>query len=67
MVDYMIWPFFERLPMVYELSSEMHPHLVNWYNKMTNVPSVKKIALPVEVYKKFYEAYNKGQANYDIV
>ena len=65
MIDYMLWPFFERLPMLYDLSAEIHPNLSNWCNKMHCIPAVKKESLPADVYKRFYDGYFKGHAEYD--
>ena len=66
MVDYMIWPFFERLPVVYEISAELHPKLTTWCNKMRDLPAVKKLAISNESFKKFYAGYATGNVDYDI-
>ena len=67
MVDYMIWPFFEHLPSLYDISSKIHPNINNWYKKMRCIPAVKKESLSTDVYKKFYEGYLKGQPEYDLL
>ena len=65
MIDYMLWSFFERLPILYDLSAEIHPNLSNWCGKMHCVPAVKKESLPADVYKRFYDSYFKGHPEYD--
>lgn len=67
MLDFMVWPWFERLPLVYKLSVDAHPNLTNWINLMQNEPAVKETALSTENHLKFYEGYRNGQADYDFI
>ena len=67
MLDYMMWPWFERLPMILTLSADVHPNLTNWYNLMQNDPAVKETMISKENYLKFYDGYKKGQVDYDFV
>ncbi|XP_028411102.1 glutathione S-transferase omega-1-like [Dendronephthya gigantea] len=67
MLDFMVWPWFERLPLFYTLSVDTHPNLTNWVNLMQNEPAVKETALSTENHLKFYEGYKNGQPDYDFL
>ena len=67
MIDYMIWPWFERLPMLHTLSADAHPNLTNWFNLMQNDPAIKEIMISKENYLKFYEGYKSGKTDYDFI
>ncbi|XP_064418935.1 glutathione S-transferase omega-1 [Latimeria chalumnae] len=61
MIDYMMWPFFERL----EVNSLNHclehtPHLTQWISTMLEDPAVKKTITDIETYKGFYNLYLQG-------
>ena len=57
MVDYMVWPWFERLPVMYTLSADLHPNLTNWCKLMYDDPAVKETSSSKELYMKFFDAY----------
>jgi hypothetical protein len=63
----MMWPWFERLPMMHALSADVHPNLTSWVNLMLNDAAVKETLISKENYLKFYDGYKKGQVDYDIV
>lgn len=65
MLDFMVWPWFERLPMVYSLSAELHPNLANWLNLMHQEPAIKETARSKEDHLKFYEGYLNSKPVYD--
>lgn len=67
MIDFMLWPWFERLPIWYPLSADVHPNLTNWVNLMKDETAVKERALPLDKYRQFYEGYIKGHLDYDMV
>ncbi|XP_026164312.1 glutathione S-transferase omega-1 [Mastacembelus armatus] len=66
MIDYMMWPFFERLE-VFELKHclDSTPELKKWTEHMSEDPTVKTTRLSVDTYKGFYKTYIQGKANYD--
>ena len=65
MLDFMVWPWFERLPLVYTLSAEVHPNLANWFNLMLQEPAIKETACSKETHLKFYEGYLNSKPVYD--
>jgi glutathione S-transferase len=65
MLDFMVWPWFERLPVVYPLSADVHPNLTNWFNLMHKEPAVKETAFSKEIHLKFYEGYLNAKPVYD--
>ena len=67
MLDYMVWPWFERLPLMHTLSADVHPNLTSWFNLMQNDSAVKETVISEENHAKFYEGYKNGHADYDIV
>ncbi|XP_076599103.1 glutathione S-transferase omega-1-like [Chaetodon auriga] len=66
MIDYMMWPWFERL----EINELQHflddtPELKKWMERMSEDPAVKATMHSLETYKAFYETYIEGKPNYD--
>jgi glutathione S-transferase len=71
MIDYMIWPWFERIPSLKEAGFVLNadgkqPKLAAWVKAMQENDAVKKTKVPEEIQKKFYESYRQGKADYDI-
>ncbi|XP_053291853.1 glutathione S-transferase omega-1 [Pleuronectes platessa] len=66
MIDYMMWPFFERLE-VFELQHCLGdaPELKKWTECMSEDPAVKATRHSVDTYKGFYKTYVEGNPNYD--
>nr|QCC20786.1 glutathione S-transferase omega-1 [Clarias magur] len=66
MIDYMMWPFFERLE-VFELKHCLAntPELKKWTECMAEDPTVKASGHSVDTYKGFYRTYVEGKPNYD--
>lgn len=76
MLDYMIWPWFERFPTLkvlfpnlydYENGKQEHPRLESWRKAMKEDPAVKEYYLSTEVHIKFVQSYMEGSPNYDIL
>jgi glutathione S-transferase len=70
MTDYMIWPWFERLPLLIEFGYEFNddgklPKLAAWVKEMEGNENVQKIKNPDELSKKFFEGYRQGKVEYD--
>lgn len=66
MIDYMMWPFFERLE-VFELKHclDKTSDLKKWVERMFEDPAVKVSGFSVDTYKAFYKTYIDGKPNYD--
>lgn len=66
MIDYMMWPWFERLELM-ELKQCLGgtPELKKWTERMTEDAAVKACMHSVETYKAFYKSYQEGKPNYD--
>jgi len=70
MVDYMFWPWFERLPLLANAGFEFNadgkfPKLAAWIEAMEANEAVQKIKVPNEITKKFTETYLQGKTEYD--
>jgi len=71
MVDYMIWPWLERLSALklmknLELDAQRFPKLIAYVNRMLELPAVKEVLIPAEVHVNFYKGYVAGeQPDYD--
>ncbi len=66
----MIWPWFERLPLLVEAGYEFNsdgkfPKLAAWIERMEGSEAVQKIRVPDEISKKFYKGYKEGKVEYD--
>ena len=71
MVDYMIWPWFERLPILSDIGYVFNadgkfPKLAAWIEAMQADEAVKKIQVPIELATKYLQSYRKGAPEYDI-
>ncbi|XP_068143251.1 pyrimidodiazepine synthase [Drosophila tropicalis] len=72
-VDYMIWPWFERIPSLkytteqkYELDAKRFGQLLKWRNLVAQDDAVKKSAQDPQVHAKFQLSKLEGRPNYDI-
>lgn len=71
MVDYMIWPWFERfaflkLAIEYEFSSDRFPKLTAWMERMKQLSEVQETASNIEYLMEFHKSYQENKPNYDI-
>lgn len=66
LIDYMMWPWFERMEML-ELNHFLDgtPALKKWTEHMLEDPNVKATMFSTETYKVFYKSYIEGNPNYD--
>ncbi|GFN86626.1 glutathione s-transferase omega-1 [Plakobranchus ocellatus] len=69
--DYMIWPWFERLPMLkditeFSLSSKDCPRLLAWIDRMWKDPVVQHCKIDPELLTKHYTIYRKGRPDFTI-
>jgi glutathione S-transferase len=74
MVDYMIWPWCERVDMFayilgdkYELDKVRFNKLIDWKDAMKEDPAVKAIFISAENHFKFRESHLKGVPDYDML
>ncbi|KAJ8360142.1 hypothetical protein SKAU_G00166670 [Synaphobranchus kaupii] len=66
MVDYMIWPWFERIESLgLKHCMDGAPELKNWTERMLEDPSIKAIMFDSEMHKGFYKTYADGKPDYD--
>ncbi|XP_068114491.1 glutathione S-transferase omega-1-like [Hyperolius riggenbachi] len=62
MVDYMIWPWFERFYLIdTQEFLEKTPHIKAWYNFMLEDPAVKATYSPPDVLLGFFKLYSQNQ------
>ncbi|KAH8379601.1 hypothetical protein KR009_005977, partial [Drosophila setifemur] len=72
-VDYMIWPWFERFPALqYTLESKYHldktrfKNLLQWRDLVAQDEAVKATGLDPRIHAKFMRTRHEGKANYDV-
>ncbi|MCI4376309.1 hypothetical protein PGIGA_G00187130 [Pangasianodon gigas] len=66
MIDYLIWPWFERVEawqLKYCLDGT--PELNNWIVRMQEDPAVKALKFSADVHKAFFTSFVEGNPNYD--
>nr|XP_014088787.1 pyrimidodiazepine synthase-like isoform X1 [Bactrocera oleae] len=74
MLDYMIWPWYERsamlkylLPEEYELDKERFSKLIAWRDLMINDPAVKCHYVDGETHAKYMKARRENAHDYDML
>ncbi|CAF4331696.1 unnamed protein product, partial [Adineta steineri] len=70
MIDYMLWPWIERFPLLSEAGFEFNsdgkfPKFAAWIKAMEANEAVQKVKVPTETVKKFMEGYKQGKPQYD--
>jgi len=72
MVDYMIWPWIERLPMLQNLignitiiSKDSFPNLINYIGAMMGDKTVKAVCISPQEHTKFIQLRLDGKGDYD--
>jgi hypothetical protein len=72
MVDFHLWPFFERIPAICELLGadiypiNKYPLLNKWINAMEEVDAVKKARVANEFHKRYMLSSVEGTPCYDL-
>ena len=71
MVDYSIWPWFERLEFLkqaieYEFDESKFPKLSAWIKKMKKEPAVVETATNLNDLVEFHKSFTAGHPDYDI-
>ncbi|XP_061767589.1 glutathione S-transferase omega-1-like isoform X1 [Nerophis ophidion] len=66
MIDYLMWPWFERLE-VFKLTDCLDgaPELQKWVERMSEDPVVKSCRHSVDTYEAYYKTYLEGKPNFD--
>ena len=73
MVDYYIWPFIERMPVVTAdtgvnpMDEEKHRKLFAWRDAMLELPAIKSCLISTENHLRYAELYRKGEPEYDFM
>ena len=69
MVDYYIWPWFERFPILAAMFScdpvEPFPHLQKWTERMKTDPAVMATELSPELHAGYFASFAAGKPNQD--
>ncbi|CAF3755969.1 unnamed protein product [Rotaria sp. Silwood1] len=70
MVDYMLWPWFERLPLLNDVGYQFNndgklPKLAAWIKAMEADKNVQQVKVPLEITRKYMNAYIQGKPEYD--
>ena len=72
MVDFMVWPWFERFATMEKivnrsfLTNDATPNLVAYVERMLGVPAVQKCSLTPDQHLQFFQSMKSGAPNYDI-
>ncbi|XP_047459236.1 glutathione S-transferase omega-1-like [Mugil cephalus] len=66
MIDYMMWPWFERIE-AYDMKDLLDntPELKKWTEHMSEDPAVKATAYSLDTYKAFLKSYAEGNPDFD--
>ena len=71
MVDFMLWPWFERLPLLNyvipetTISPSEFPQLSSWVQHMYDQPAVKATMFDIEKHAYFIKTYREKRWDYD--
>ncbi|XP_025099817.1 glutathione S-transferase omega-1-like [Pomacea canaliculata] len=72
MIDYMMWPWLQRLPFVrqfdpvFKASSSDLPELSAWSERMQALPAVQETDIKLEIYATFFKQSLEGNPPYDL-
>ena len=71
MVDYCIWPWFERFSFLkllvdFELDVKRFPKIKSWIDRMKQLPAVKETATNIDDLNEFHKSFVAGHPDYDI-
>lgn len=71
MVDFMIWPWFERIPVLTiiapeaEIDPNKFPHLSSWMKLMMELPAVQETYEEPTSHVHFFSTLRAGNPDYD--
>ncbi|XP_055892643.1 glutathione S-transferase omega-1-like isoform X2 [Biomphalaria glabrata] len=72
MIDFYLWPHFERVPVLQTIDSRLEmdkckfPSLVAWFESMLQVPAVKATKWDVDFHLRYYNSSLTGKPDYDM-
>ena len=72
MVDFHIWPWFERMPVLKDMTGydllprDKFPKLIQWTKSMMELPAVKETYVGPKMHMEFFLSFMTGSPNYDI-
>lgn len=72
MIDFMVWPWFERFHATEKLVNQIFisdgsmPNLTAYMDRMMSVPAVQKCRLSTENHLEFYQSVKNGAPNYNV-
>ena len=67
MADYLMWPWMERLYMLYTGNLSKFPVLSAWCAVMSDLPAIKDDSYPAEWHKEFFESYCTGNPESQLI
>ncbi|XP_019615075.1 PREDICTED: glutathione S-transferase omega-1-like [Branchiostoma belcheri] len=70
-LDYNLWPWFERVPMLkaragVQMSAEKLPKLTAWMERMSDLPEVKACSFSPEIHDRYGKTLLAGRSEYDL-
>lgn len=71
MVDFMLWPWFERIPLMHlvmpgtEITFSDYPYLSTWIRHMYEEPAVKATMFDLDTHAYFLKTYREKRWDYD--
>ena len=71
MVDFMLWPWFERMPLLHlvipetAISPTEFPYLTSWVRHMYDQPAVKATMFDIDSHAHFLRTYREKKWDYD--
>uniref|UniRef100_A0A0B7B1M6 Glutathione S-transferase omega n=2 Tax=Arion vulgaris TaxID=1028688 RepID=A0A0B7B1M6_9EUPU len=72
LVDFLIWPHFERVPVVATveprvvINREKFPRLAAWFDAVSALPAVQSTSFDAKTHLQFLESSKSGKPNYDL-
>lgn len=72
MIDFMVWPWFERFHATEKLVNQIFisdgsmPNLTAYMDRMISFPTVQKCRLSTENHLEFYQSVKNGAPNYNV-
>ncbi|XP_050408257.1 glutathione S-transferase omega-1 isoform X1 [Patella vulgata] len=69
--DYMIWPWFERMPMLgeitgFQMTKEVFPNLMAWIDKMWQDKAAQECKIDSKLFVDHYSKYRTGKPDFTI-
>lgn len=70
MLDFHIWPWYERMSPFKEMGIDMlpeekFPNMNKWVSRMLEIPAVKETMFDAKAHMHYYMTYSSGKPDYD--